>query len=125
MRGTAYPIIADKLKTKYESFKWNQHEPGMDVFTDLNKVKTYCGNFGDSVQETTCWLDTFNWSIMKQTKLSEDIYQFISHRSGIVRRSIDNEVENFHINWEALDPIKDTVLEQFKKGVFNFIDLMI
>lgn len=123
---SAYEIVGNKIKVKYESLDWNQREPYLDVFDDIEKVKAYCGKFGEDIEGTTCWLDAYNWSLMNKTPLTEDIYQFISHRAGIIRGGFDKEIASWEgFNWEMFYPMKEQVLGQLKKGVINLIDFML
>lgn len=111
MRVPAMDIIGNKIKIKYDNLEWNQREPYLDIFTDIEQVKAYCGGFGNDVESTTCWLDAYNWSLMNKSKLTEDIYQFISHRAGIIRSGIDNEIANWSgFNWDVFKPLWDQFL---------------
>lgn len=115
----AYEIIGNKIKVKYSSYKWNQHEPDhLDIFTGINKVSAICGD------DAACWLDAYHWSLMKQTKLTEDIYQFITHRVYVIKKGFKTEVDMYHanggFNLEPLEPIQYAI----KKGAMNIIDFI-
>jgi hypothetical protein len=99
-----------KLKFKYENNEWQQVE-NMDIFTDLQSVKNVCGTGFDEIGEITCWLDAYNWSLMKQTPLTEDIYQFIVHHAHVIRAGIDKEIQNFSIDWTQLEGIIPHILD--------------
>jgi hypothetical protein len=102
-RVSAYEILGNKIKVKYENLEWNKHNSeamNYDLFENLDQVKSACGAFGNDLESTSCWLDVYNWSLMNKTKLTEDIYQFISHRAYIVRSSIEKEIESFSFNTE-------------------------
>ena len=90
-------IIGNKMKFKYENLEFNQHHSksmNYDLFENVHQVEAVCGN------DSFCWLDVFNWSIMNKTKLTEDIYQFIQNRSYIVQQGFINEFKDFEWNWE-------------------------
>lgn len=89
-----FEVIGNRIKVTYDNFEWNQKEPQLDIFKDINQVNNVCGN-GDTLPEINCWLDVFNWSVMNKTKLTEDIYQFINHRARITRAGFDGEVQQF------------------------------
>ncbi len=113
---TGWHVLGNKIKIKYENAEWNQHKPSMDIFEDINQVKDYCGNFGDSFENTNCWLDVYNWSLMNKTKLTEDIYQFINHRANVVRNGFKNEIDNFQVKWEVLEPLRNSIKDYVLMG---------
>lgn len=116
---SGYEIIGNKIKVKYESLDWNQREPYLNIFDDIDKVKAYCGNFGEDIEGTACWLDAYNWSLMNKTPITEDIYQFISHRAGVIRGGFDKEIENWSgFHWEVLRPMWENFLAS---GTLDFI----
>ncbi|MGM0807618.1 MAG: hypothetical protein ACQET8_23205 [Bacillota bacterium] len=99
--GVSWENPLKKLKFKYDNLEWQQVETNLDMFKDLEHVKNVCGD-GSSVESLNCWLDAYHQSIMNKSPITHDIYQFISHRVGIVRDSIENEISNFHIDYEML-----------------------
>lgn len=111
-----WQVLGNKINFKYENAEWNQHTPSMDIFEDINQVKDFCGNFGDNFENTNCWLDVYNWSLMNKTKLTEDIFQFINHRANVVRNGLKNEIENFQVNWEVLEPLKNSIKDYMLMG---------
>lgn len=100
-----------KIKYIYQNKEWQQVQPNGDIFKDLDQVKAYCGAFGEDVQRTACWLDIYHWSLMNKTKLTEDIYQFISHHAVMIRQSIDKEIANISINQDMVNQLKQTIIE--------------
>jgi uncharacterized protein YnzC (UPF0291/DUF896 family) len=98
-----------KLKFRYEYNQWQQVQPRRDIFNNLDDVKVVCGN-GDDVKEIACWLDTYHWSLMKQSKVTEDIYQFINHRAQVMRAGVDKEIDNFAINEEMRKELIDSIV---------------
>ncbi len=100
-----------KLKFKFEQNEWQQKNPPRDLFNNFDEVKVVCGN-GDNIQEMACWLDTYHWSLMKQTKLTEDMYQFINHKAQIMRAGVDKEIENFHVNEEMKQELIEKVVDK-------------
>ena len=105
--------IGNKIKMKYDGFEWQQVKVHHDIFEDINTVSARCGN-GDTFEEATCWLDAFNWSVMNKTHLTEDIYQFIAHRSGVMRRAIDNEITNLKFS-------ENEVARQMRLDLWNYL----
>lgn len=98
------------IKMIYDGFEWNQHKTqpmgfNNDLFTNLEGVKAHCGG-GNDLESIGCWLDAYNWSLMKQTPLTEDIYQFISHRAYVVRQGFADEAQRIQeaggFQWETL-----------------------
>lgn len=82
--GWHVPI--NKLKFKYENAEWQQIDKHYDIFKDLNMVEARCGD------DPFCWLDIYHWSLMNKTRLTEDVYQFIVHRVGVIQQAFK---ENF------------------------------
>lgn len=121
---TGWNVLGNKIKYKYKNAEWNQHEPSMDIFKDINQVKDYCGNFGDSFENTNCWLDVYNWSLMNKTKFTEDIYQFINHRANVVRNGFTKEIENFSINEEMRQDLIDKIVGFIPDFVLNVIEVI-
>lgn len=122
--GVSWKAPFSKLKYKYENSEWNQIEPNLDMFKSIQDVKNVCGN-GDSFNEVMCWLDTYHWSIMNKSKLTEDIYQFISHRATLIRKSIDDEIDNFHINWDiVLSPAKENFIKNGSNLMYFIFQLL-
>lgn len=80
-----------KLKFKYENAEWQQIDKHYDIFKDVDAAKNYCGN------DAICLMDIYNWSVMKQTPITEDLYQLIVHRVGIIQTGFK---ENF---WYGFD----------------------
>jgi len=88
---TGWHIPINKLRFRYENAQWQQIDKHYDIFKDVDAAKNYCGD------DVTCLMDIFNWSIMKQTPLTEDVYQFIVHRVGVIQKGFK---ENF---WYGID----------------------
>ncbi|MRX56736.1 hypothetical protein GJU41_22595 [Bacillus idriensis] len=117
--------IGNTLKYKYENLQWQQvNTPPYDMFKDMDGIKAICGN-PTLPDNLGCWLDVYHWSIIKKHPLSEDIYQFITHRAAVVRNGFDKEISNFQINMEALPKIKEfpplEALTNSIELVFNLI----
>lgn len=116
------------IKMKWDGLEWNQYstEPmqdKLDVFSNIEDVKCMCGqigNFGFDKETTMCWLDAYNWSLMKRLPVTEDIYQFIAHRMWLVRQGVDKELHRVHIDWTQLKPVWQIVVEASHRTV-NFI----
>jgi hypothetical protein len=94
--GVSWNAPFSKLKYKYENAEWQKVETNLDMFKDMDHVKTICGD------GLNCWLDAYHQSLMNKSPITHDIYQFISHRAGIVRDGIKNEIANFRIDWDAV-----------------------
>jgi hypothetical protein len=65
---------------------WN-----LDIFENYQHVENVCGD------NPVCWLDAFNYSMMKQTKVTDFLYRLASRHGMIVRDGVDKEIENFKI----------------------------
>lgn len=126
MRIEAVENIKATLKFKYEGLEWNQHsnlsmDSNMDIFTNIDKVKAYCGGFGNDLESTTCWLDAYNYSLTHRLPITEDIYQFITHRVHVIQQGFRDEVGRFEgMNWEAVKPVWD-YLSDWVASTLNFI----
>ena len=59
-------------------------------------------------------LDAYNWSLMNKTKLTEDIYQFITHRAVLIRTSLEREWSNFVIE-------DNEVTREMRAGLISFL----
>jgi hypothetical protein len=103
--------LPKSIKFRFENNQWQQVQPKRDLFKDFDDVKYVCGD-GDNLSEMACWLDTYNWSLMNKTKFTEDIYQFISHRAQIMRKGVDKEIDNFHINEEMKQQLVQTLKDK-------------
>ena len=109
-----FEVIGNKIKYKYEGFEWNrQPTPRVDVFENIDQVNQVCGN-GDTFKEAMCWLDAYNWSLMNKTKLTEDIYQFITHRAVLIRTSLEREWSNFVVE-------DNEVTREMRAGLISFL----
>ncbi|KYD04158.1 hypothetical protein B4102_3307 [Heyndrickxia sporothermodurans] len=89
-----------KLKFMYENAEWQQVQPNADLFTDFNKVESICSG-GSFLQGAICTADYSFWTAMKQTKITEDLYQFIDYTTQLLKTSIYKEFADFHLNWDA------------------------
>jgi hypothetical protein len=65
---------------------WN-----LDIFQNYQHVENVCK------ENLICWLDAFNYSMMKQTKVTDFLYRVASRHGMIARDGVNKEIENFKI----------------------------
>lgn len=107
------PGLMAKIKMKYKNGEWQQVTNKLDIRENYHHVKSVCD------ENLICWMDAMNYTAMKQTTFTEDVYQFISHRAGVIREGFE---ENF---WRGIDEqiAKESALIVYEKGV-EFLRLM-
>lgn len=100
------PSTLDQIKMKFENGEWQQTENHLDVFNSYEHVQNICD------ENLICWMDAYHYSIMKQNGLTNEIYQFIQHRSGVVREGFK---EHF---WYGFDK------EMAKESAIDFLSFV-
>jgi hypothetical protein len=78
--GTAMKFRLD------DNRNWN-----LDIFENYQHVENVCKD------DVICWMDAFNYSMMKQTKVTDFLYRLASRHGMIVRDGVDREIANFKI----------------------------
>ena len=100
MRKNGWEIIGNKIKFKYENFEWKQTNVPFDLVNELDKAKAVCGDTLNA-----CWLDSYHYTLMKQTPVTNDLYLFIANRGQAIGNGFR---ENF---WNGIntDLIKESL----------------
>lgn len=104
------PTFTERIQMKFENGTWQQTTNSLDVFDSYDHVRNVCD------ENLICWMDAYHYSVMKQNPVSNEIYQFIQHRAGVIREGFK---ENF---WRGFD--KEMAKESALKVADKSLDFL-
>lgn len=108
-----------KLKFIYENAEWRQVKPDTDLVQNFHEIVNKCID-GNIIQESACLSDYSIWTMMKTTKPTEDLYQFIHYHASNLKMQVNNDiVEPLNHVFSAMNTHKISSLSDF---ITNFIN---